>query len=159
MGNCRRFWLLALLQHLIEGLARWKGIRRKGLYIVGITSVLVLILIGTAINYSTMDLSGDTGAVLWLDRQLQQAPLNAILVSSDDSSTFTLWYGLYVLKRRPDLAVVDSRLLDTEWYRISLQKFYPELVLSSYGQAVLDPQKAVQVLAAINKPRPVILTF
>lgn len=49
--------------------------------------------------------------------QLETAPANAILISSDDATTFPLWYVGQVLGVRPDVTVVDARLWANAWYR------------------------------------------
>ena len=58
---------------------------------------------------------------------LNSSPANAILITSGDPDIFAMWYFLAVEKQRPDLIVIDDRLLAFKWYRERQQKIYPSL--------------------------------
>ncbi len=58
---------------------------------------------------------------------LQAAPSNALLVSSDGDTTFSLWYFHHVESLRPDVAVVDTNLFAFDWHRRHLAEQHPAL--------------------------------
>jgi hypothetical protein len=119
---------------------------------------LVLPLLSLAINYSRVDLSSERQALEWLSSQLQDSPPGAVLLSGEDRSTFTLWYGLYVQKKRPDLAVVDTRLLYYDWYRQTLKTRYPDLVtILPEHVSRFTPAGCYAPLTALNPARVVVI--
>jgi hypothetical protein len=61
-------------------------------------------------NWSAVDLSGDLAARHWWEGVLKAAPPEAVLFTSEDAHTFTLWYALEVVGTRPDVQVVDEDL-------------------------------------------------
>lgn len=58
---------------------------------------------------------------------LEQAPPEAILLTSGDQTTFSLWYLQHVEDRRPDLIIVDRNLFAFDWYRRQLGRRTPHL--------------------------------
>lgn len=133
------FWLWAILSGygfswLGLKLVEWYPFKPKAGWLVRVWfyPALVILLgpgLGVLINYSRLDLSHDRGAEEWASAALQQAPANAIVVSDEDAATFALWYAREVQHYRPDVALVERRLLDKPWYRRNLAKLYPELKL------------------------------
>ncbi len=109
-------------------------------------------------NYSRLDLSKDAAAEMWAVRQMTAAPPKAILFSSLDGPTFALWYTQYVKKLRPDLAIVDSRLLQHSWYRANLDQLYPGLKtdLPALNNLPLSPVELARELTTSNPTRPLI---
>lgn len=81
-----------------------------------------------------VDASGDWTALSVAERVLDQAPPGAILLSLADETTFALWY-VQALGQRPDVMVVDQRLLQYEWYREQLGRRYPDLILGQANEA------------------------
>ncbi|MEA3309230.1 MAG: DUF2723 domain-containing protein, partial [Chloroflexota bacterium] len=65
-------------------------------------------------HWSSLDLSHDWTARRWLERTLAEAPPDAVLVTSQDAHTFTLWYAQAGLGLRPDVSVVDRDLWGEE---------------------------------------------
>jgi hypothetical protein len=49
-------------------------------------------------------------------------PAGAILVTADDAQTFGAWYVQRALNIRPDIVIVDSRLLARAWYRTQIRR-------------------------------------
>jgi hypothetical protein len=77
-----------------------------------------------------VDASGDWTALLVAERLLDEAPSRALLVSRSDETTFALWYA-QAMGHRPDIVVVDQRLLIRAWYREQLGRRHPELILNA----------------------------
>ncbi|HEX2910544.1 MAG TPA: DUF2723 domain-containing protein [Chloroflexia bacterium] len=109
---------------------------------------LALPLANMALNYSRVNLQGDRQAQQWAGTQLDSAPPGAILVTNSDAATFALWYGSYVEKRRPDVAVIESRLLNQAWYRRNLARLYPDLniVANSPDLSATNPGHPVRFI-------------
>ncbi len=60
----------------------------------------------------------------------QDAAPNAVVLTAADRETFALWYGVYGLNARPDVAVVNVSLFGFDWYRRSLAERHPDLLPS-----------------------------
>jgi len=116
------------------GLAAWVC-----LACVGPLSALVL-------NYQGMDVHQDAVARDFGEGVLAAAPKRAVLLTTQDAHTFTLWYFQHVLGQRPDLVVVDTGLLGYSWYRAGLLRVSPELIV---------PGGDVSELSRANSLRPV----
>jgi hypothetical protein len=74
-----------------------------------------------------VDVSRDREARLWGEALLRDAPPGALVRSSSDRHTFVLWYLQHVERLRPDVAIVDDRLLAFGWYRRQVRRQYPHL--------------------------------
>ena len=102
-------WLAVGMRETAEWLERrrrWAGL------------LLFLIPVAQAVwGWGAMDLSGDDSAVRWARETLRAAPPNAMLVTSQDAATFTLWYVRDVLGERPDVLILDQDLWGHEPYR------------------------------------------
>ncbi len=127
---------------------------------VALTVVLALLLAWrTVLVAPEIDASNDWTAVDISERLLRAMPEGAILVSDYDETTFALWY-LQALGRRPDVVVVDARLIFRDWYQRQLVQRYPDLNpaavtpsgLTALGRPIYrivgGPERAV--------PRPVV---
>lgn len=146
------FWAVAsgfgLAWISLTGLARWPRYRRT-LAGLALAAALALPGISLAANYSRLNLNQDRSAEVWAKAQLDAAPARAILITNQDTATFALWYVQYVQNYRPEIAIIESRLLDTPWYRNNLARLYPELKLPAAGNS--------NGLIAANPTREVIL--
>lgn len=98
---------------------------------LGIALLTLLIIPGLSLitNYTKLNLSGLHEAESWATTTLKTAPEKAVLLSYHDSTTFALWYAQSVRKFRPEVAIIDVRLLDKAWYRRNLKALYPALKL------------------------------
>lgn len=67
-----------------------------------------------------LDLHADTSARDSAIAALQDLPKAAVYVTADDAPTFGAWYVQHTLGIRPDVLVVDTRLLARDWYRAQL---------------------------------------
>ena len=83
---------------------------------VGYVLALGLPLLAGFYRFSALDLSDDRSAYDLRVGTLDRAPLDAILLSQQDTHTFSLWYFRYALGYRSDVAVVDRHLLGYDWY-------------------------------------------
>ena len=77
--------------------------------------------------WRAVDASRDREARLWGEALLRSAPPAALVRSSSEQHTFVLWYLQHVEGVRPDVAIVDDRLLAFVWYRHQLLRQYPQL--------------------------------
>lgn len=85
---------------------------RLGIYLMAITALL-----GPAYRqYPQFDLHADTSERDWIVGQLQALPADAIVTSTTDRLTFGGWYAQTALGARPDVSVIDMRLLQQAWY-------------------------------------------
>lgn len=105
---------------------------RSGL--TGKGSMLLISLIAMAIpatalarHWAALDLSDEHSAPDFCRAVLQEAPPDAVLLTSTDRQTFALWYCQQVKGLRPDVAVVDQGLTGFDWYRAGLQQAHPDL--------------------------------
>jgi hypothetical protein len=103
-----------------------------------------------ALNFPKVDASQDREAETYGKAILAAAPAQALVFTGEDESTFTLWYFQFVLHERPDMAVLDTRLLSYNWYRNMLRSAYPSLHVPEH-QGVTTPYEFV----AVNTTRPV----
>jgi Protein of unknown function (DUF2723) len=71
---------------------------------------------------------------------LQEAPPDAIVVTSTDGDTFPLWYYHFGLKERTDLRILALPLTQFVWYQQTLVHTYPDLVFPE--------------LYTVNQPNP-----
>jgi hypothetical protein len=67
---------------------------------------------------------------------LREAEPNAVILTAGDARTFALWYAIYGLKERPDVAVVNANLYGFEWYRRTLAETHPDLLPSEDGAGI-----------------------
>ena len=79
-------------------------------------------------GFPTMDVSRNDDAATYARGTLTAQPAHAIVLSSRDEQTFALWYAQVVEGLRPDVAVVDLRLLGADWYRVQLEREHPGVV-------------------------------
>lgn len=96
---------------------------------ITIGSVTLLTGLQLALNYGAVDASQDQTAQEWVAQILANAPPDAVLLTNEDKFTFGLWYEQYALNKRPDLTLVETRLLNFDWYRANLHQLYPKLKL------------------------------
>ena len=79
-----------------------------------------------------MDISADHQAEIYAETILDSVPPNAILLTSGDEPTFSLWYYHYALGQRPDNKIISIDLIHYDWYRNTLKKTYPTLNLPPF---------------------------
>jgi hypothetical protein len=96
------------------------------------TVLVVLLLLpgfSLALHWQDSDLSDEWMAHAYLGQTLDSVEPDSLIIVRGDRSTFTLWYGLYVEERRPDVAVVNGPMLAFIWYRDHVRHLYPDLTI------------------------------
>lgn len=103
-----------------------------------------------ACGWQAQDLSADRTAEDFLDAALAEAEPGAVIFTAGDERTFALWYAVYGLRRRPDLAVINVNLYAYEWYRRALAETHPNLLPSGEDAPLIEP-----LIAVLARSRPV----
>jgi hypothetical protein len=88
---------------------------------------LILPLFMVTLHFGAVAVGGDTSVRTASAELLGQAPVGAVLITTDDENIFSLWYFQHVEGLRPDLILVDANLLGFDWYRQRLSERYPTL--------------------------------
>jgi hypothetical protein len=121
---------------------RWLGLA----FGIGLTAVFAGL---GAMNFSKVDASGDRGAELYGLAVMAALPANALVFTSMDRDTFTMWYFQYVLHQREDVAVISKPFLPYQWYRDTLKFTYPTLAIPDRPGGIWQ-----DAVAAANSARP-----
>jgi hypothetical protein len=101
-------------------------------------ALLVLPVVSMALNFSVVSLHGDRTALDFAEKALDRAAPSALILVDDDRHTFALWYARYALGQRPDVAIVNVRLLHYDWYQASLAKAHPDLERASRLESLIQ---------------------
>ena len=120
---------------------------------------LILPALSLGSYWSQLDLRHNHNAEDWAKTQLAASPPNALLLSDTDGHTFALWYVQYVENYRPDVALIETRLLGEDWYRQNLSQVYPDLHTAS-SMSSLEAgglTSSAEQLEAANPTRPLTL--
>lgn len=141
-------WLGLGVAMPIDGLTRWKP-QAAWLSFVGGILLVFPVLLNTWRFLPIVDASHDTRAVAFGREMLDTAPQNAILFTLNDEDTFSLWYYHYALGERPDIAVLQKRLLPEDWYRENMRETYPDLIIPEHSG-----QTWYLAVMAANQDRP-----
>jgi hypothetical protein len=86
----------------------------------GLCFLAVPVLMGTQ-EWDDHDRSHKTLARDLAKDYLESCPPNAILISSEDNDTYPLWYAQEVEGIRPDVRIVITTLLGSDWYMNQLR--------------------------------------
>ena len=122
---------------------------------VQVSLILLLLLFSSPIwisvtQFNVMDLSADRTAEDFAHTALMAAPDNAILITSNDGQTSSLWYYRVVEGQRRDVTILDARLAGYEWYA-------PVMIDPDHAPQMppFDPEATWRArLAAANPTRP-----
>jgi len=79
-------------------------------------------------NWATHDLRNEGEARTFLSAALDEAEPDALILASGDRSTFALWYGIYGLRQRSDLAVLNVNLYGYDWYDATFARTHGDLL-------------------------------
>ena len=119
-------------------------------------ALLLLPVLSLAANYSAVDLSNDTEASDYAAQVLAQTTRDALIVADTDGHIFALWYLRYVQATEPAPVVVAKGLLHYRWYKDTLRRNHPEVIIPDREDA---PQDQLISFIDANLPyRPVYLT-
>ena len=116
-----------------------------------ITLLLAVPVVSTARFWRENDLSHDREARDFVTRTLADAAPDALVLTSGDGPTFALWYALYGLGQRPDVAPVNVNLTAFDWYRRTLAERHPDLAAALN---TFDPARPAAWLGAVAGERP-----
>lgn len=123
-------YLLPLVPLLAVGLGL--GVASLAQFRWGIpVAILLLIALPTWqlwTHAGAIDLSADRTAATYAHDTLKAAPSHGLLITGRDEHTFALWYLQIAEGFRPDVAVVDRRLLAMPWFREQLERHHPGLL-------------------------------
>jgi hypothetical protein len=120
--------LLAMAQSQMEPLLGPR-LGRSGVMLLGF-SFLITLGVRAVVTAPQLDLSHDDQAARFGQQIFAALPPEAIVVSNRDETTFSLWYR-QALGERPDVVVIDKRLLAYEWYQHHLEQRHPNLDLAN----------------------------
>jgi len=128
-------WLGLGAARLLEKVSSWRG---AGAWMAPIGGMLLVILVlaNAWVNFPHVDASQDHRATDYVHDVLENAPRNAILYTFDDQDTFPLWYYHFALGERPDLTILQIRLLPEDWYRQTMRATYPGLVIPDQADRI-----------------------
>ena len=90
--------------------------------IILIALLLAVPAISAARFWRENDLSHDREAQEFVARALADAAPDALILTSSDGPTFALWYAVYGLGQRSDVAPVNVSLVAFDWYRRRWQR-------------------------------------
>ncbi len=141
---CFAIWIgFGLARILNAAVRRW----RIGGQVIGLLALAYFSALAVR-TFSKVDASHDPRAEQFGEAVLVQAPENAIVFAKGDQAVFALWYFHFVLRERPDIAVVAPELIGFEWYLETLRATYPDLI-------VPGPIPSRESLVVANPTRPV----
>jgi len=140
------FWLAEGLSWMAEAATRTPAPNEAGAQrseslqrtLLGVLLGLVLVSLPLAsvLRHGVrIDARRDMRAQVFLDGALTEAEQGAVILLEEDARTFALWYGIYGLRRRPDLTPVNVRLYAFPWYRRTLASHHPQVLPPSGADA------------------------
>jgi len=152
-------WLMALwLPYGVAEAAEWLGNQWPRLgdqKRVLLSFLLAGFLLLMLLRFPSHSLAQDEKARLFLQSASAVLEPDSIVFSSGDKETFALWYGAWASgqleKTAPGLALVNVALFQFDWYRIQLQRQYPDL-------PGVDKGNAAAILQANAQHRPIFFS-
>ncbi len=138
-----------------EGVGAWLAGEwtRTRLTLIAVLLAVNLVLGASAWAWSDAQAhtsAGQATADAFLAR-MATLPAHAVVLTTADEETFTLWYARYVVARRPDLLPLSVQLLGVPWFRANLQTYAPDFMPTPAGES--DFARLIGRAAAI---RPVV---
>jgi 4-amino-4-deoxy-L-arabinose transferase-like glycosyltransferase len=119
-------------------------------------AVLVLIILlplsSLGLNWRKVDVSDDWYARAFIQEILDGTESNGLIVVRRDQPTFALWYALYAENLRPDIAVVNGRMLEFVWYRNLVRELYPDVILKEPTRDGMTTDDLIHELMLFNYP-------
>lgn len=118
---------------------------------VGLAICLLVLVIPLLAHWQDQNLRSDQEAELFLAGIWQSVEPGALVVTSGDRATFSLWYGRYGRQDRPDVILVSQDLWPLASYRETVALSHPELAADQ------PPAMLSDLLARSVGDRPVYL--
>jgi len=158
-------WLAAGLDWLLDAvpaaLSRRFGAGGKGSLAsrtlsAALLALLLLVPVISAVRFwPENDLTREHEASQFVTEALASAAPRAVILTAGDDTTFALWYAVYGLGQRPDVAVVNVNLIMFDWYRRTLAERHPDLgaAMDNVSRPQLD-----RFLTAVAAERPLYRT-
>ncbi len=81
-------------------------------------------------NWAAHDLRSDREARDFLSAALAEAEPDSLILTTGDRTTFALWYGVYGLRQRNDVAVLNVNLYGFDWYDATFAETHPGVLPS-----------------------------
>lgn len=88
-------------------------------------------------NYLRCDMSQNYAPMTYGRNLLETCEPHALLITTGDNDTFTLWYLQMIERVRPDVTVLNFPLLNTPWYLRTLRQYHPDLPSTLSDSAVM----------------------
>ncbi|MBM4162267.1 MAG: DUF2723 domain-containing protein [Ignavibacteria bacterium] len=131
--------------------------RYRSLPSARLVSILLLLLPAAVLltNYSRNDKSDHYFGYDFGTNLLRPAEKQAIIFTVGDEQLFLGWYFRFVEKERPDVTVIDTRLLGAPWQ--NLREVEQELSVPM-GKAATSEQRAQEIVRAYMGKRPIYFT-
>jgi len=155
-------WIARGASFLLHDLLPWEAIRRdrpstrSRLERLASLSMLVLPMLLLSTNLRALDLSEDREARDYAVQVFADTPSDAVIIADTDAHIFSLWYVRYVEAAAPEAVVVAKGLFHYQWYRDTLTRQHPEIIVPP-GED--DPYALLFAFIDANLPRrPIYLT-
>ncbi len=147
------YWLLPntlLTLWISAGVYKWFSILpQRWVWLIFIFPLVLLI-----IHFDDMNLRHDRQPETFVKNVLLPLPENAVLLTDDEKETFTLWYAIHVKKQRPDVWIIDVRMMQWGWYVDNLTRLYGDLRPLPEGYVTLS-----ELIEAVPEERPIFSRF
>jgi len=152
-------WLMAIwLPFGVAEAGEWLGTRwsrlgdKQSPLLVALGAGLLLL---TVVRYPSYSPAQDEDASLFLQSTISVLEPGSLVFSSGDKETFALWYGAWASgeleQAAPGTVLVNVALFQFDWYRIQLQRQYPDL-------PGVDKGNAAAILHANAQQRPIFFS-
>ncbi|MCI0439183.1 MAG: DUF2723 domain-containing protein [Chloroflexi bacterium] len=109
-------------------LAAARAIASKPALVASVVAFAALPAASVALNYGPRDLSNDGLAFEYARSVLDSVPDGAVVLSTEETSAFSLWYMTIVESPERDVAAIAAPLLQFDWYWKSIRQQFPERV-------------------------------
>jgi hypothetical protein len=103
------------------------------------------VAVNAAVRLPTVSLRDNRDAQAYITSAADVIPRGAFIFSATDQTTFALWYAQAVLYPEKGWMVIEARMLDQQWYRETLARFNPSIVVETWAlplPALIDRLKA-----------------
>ncbi len=138
-GLAEGFALLATGLRRVRRSQRWRqrvGLAERALPALAIAVTLLLPALSIVRFGESMDLSRDQAARDFLAHVAAEAEPGGVILTAGNERTFALWYMIYGLHIRSDLAPLNVDLYGFDWYRATLATHHPALAGVRSGPAL-----------------------